>query len=211
MDRSCQYLEDGKMPSNSYITISTHEKGKGRKRVGKSTDLEIPFANINKASLLHSLPLKPLVNNHKSPSHHPTSLLKKSAPLRNGRLVSHGPIISNHMRRPFHTLHPTSRFRCGISLFEECCPICNRADQIAQVDIVKGGRRKRPGRGAIFNLESEVGWDPCGLDGGDVCAGDFGFWVLVGEIDSPNAATCTDVKYSLSRCQQERKTLASAI
>lgn len=72
------------------------------------------------------------------------------------------------------------------------------------MDIVKGGGRKRPGCGAIFNLESKVGWDPCGLDGGDVCAGDFGFWVLVGEINGPNAATCADIENSLLRNVSKR-------
>lgn len=36
---------------------------------------------------------------------------------------------------------------------------------------------------AVVDLEAEVGWDPVGLDGGDVCGDYLGVGVFVCEVD----------------------------
>lgn len=52
---------------------------------------------------------------------------------------------------------------------------------------VEGVGFKGPLFGAVVDLELEVGGNPAGLCGGEVCADDFGLRVLVSKVDGPDS------------------------
>lgn len=51
------------------------------------------------------------------------------------------------------------------------------------MDEVELAFGKSPRLRAVVDLEAEVGWDPVGLDGGDVCCDYLGVGVFVCEVD----------------------------
>lgn len=77
-------------------------------------------------------------------------------------------------------LDPATRVSSFICFFKERSPVGYRAEQIAHVDKVKCVCVPGPRLGAVVDLELQVGWDPGGLCGREICADDGCVWMLVG-------------------------------
>jgi hypothetical protein len=88
----------------------------------------------------------------------------------------------------------------GIALLGEAVPVQDGARQGADVDQVEVvGRVVDPVALGIVNVELCIWGHPGGLDGRQVCADDLGLWVLVGEVNGPDAGAGADIEDAAGR------------
>lgn len=83
----------------------------------------------------------------------------------------------------FDLFEISSGFEVGVDAGVEFGPGGDGAVEAADVDEVELAFGKSPRLRAVVDLEAEVGWDPVGLDGGDVCGDYLGVGVFVCEVD----------------------------
>lgn len=83
----------------------------------------------------------------------------------------------------FDLFEISSGFEVGVDAGVEFGPGGDGAVEAADVDEVELAFGEGPRLRAVVDLEAEVGWDPVGLDGGDVCCDYLGVGVFVCEVD----------------------------
>ena len=85
-------------------------------------------------------------------------------------------------------LEQSAGLQVSTDLLEELSPVCDSADHASSVDNVEGLVFSiRPVALHVVNVELEVWWHPCWLNGAEICADDFCFGVLICEVDGPDA------------------------
>lgn len=83
----------------------------------------------------------------------------------------------------FDLFEISSGFEVCVDAGVEFGPRGDGAVEAPDVDEVELSFGEGPGLRAVVDLEAEVGWDPVGLDGGDVCCDYLGVGVFVCEVD----------------------------
>jgi hypothetical protein len=81
-----------------------------------------------------------------------------------------------------------------VRLLVESWPVRHASVQRAQVYEVEIVPLECPVVVEVFNFEADVGWDPVGLDGGEVGADDGGGGEFICEVYGPDAGACSEIK-----------------
>lgn len=126
--------------------------------------LEVGFVDVDEAGRLegraHSALLVQLEG---SPKPAP-ALDEELAPLAQRHLVRDRPVIALDVRRRLHALH-VAAWLAGLERTpHERAPVVDAANQEAHMDVIERVWCECPRDRAVFDLETEIGWDPRRLD-----------------------------------------------
>lgn len=142
--------------------------------------------DVHEAGLLHALYLHVVLDQAERAAELLAAFREHLAPLAHGAVLGDLAVGGMPLCRLVVVLHVAAGLATPEGLAVEGGPVDDGSDHAADVDEIERVVFPSPGEVGVVDLELDVGWDPGGLDGGDIGADDLG----VGEFVAKVAVGC---------------------